>query len=335
MKLPVVSILMAVRNEERLLPAALASLWRQTLGDWELVVVNDGSNDTTGSLLDAAAARDPRIRVLHRPAAGLVAALNAGLASCRAPLVARMDGDDVCHPRRLQAQTAFLATHPDVTLVACRVRHIPRQRLGAGMRAYENWQNGLLDHAQIVRDLYVETPFTHPSVIFRKDAVMALGGYRDIGWPEDYDLWLRLARAGANFARLPEILFYWRDRPERLTRTAPTSTLAAFRACKTHYLREAFLSDRTEVTLWGSGIEGKAWRLALLAAGCTVRRWVEVNPRKLGQVIHGAPVVGTHTLTPDDGPILVTIGSRGARAEVRQVAAQRGLVEGRDFVCVT
>ncbi|MCM2264065.1 MAG: glycosyltransferase [Desulfuromonadales bacterium] len=335
MNSPAVSILLPVRNEERHLPAALASLFRQTLIDWELVAVDDGSSDATAAILDAAADRDPRIRVLHMPPTGLVAALNTGLAACRASLIARMDGDDICHPRRLEQQATFLDAHPGVTLATCRVRHVPRQQLSDGMRAYETWQNSLMSHADIVRDLFVESPFTHPSVTFRRDAVLDLGGYRGQGWPEDYDLWLRLAHANAHFARLPETLFYWRDRPERLTRTAGEYSLDAFRACKIHHLRQAFLAGVHEVTLWGAGTEGKAWRRALLAEGVAVRCWVEVDPRKLGQIIHGAPVVGIDALAPEDGKVLVTVGAKGAREQVRAFATQAGLVEGKDFVCVT
>jgi len=335
MTTPRVSILLAVRNEERFLPAALTSVMHQTLEQWELIAVDDGSCDATGTLLDAAACRDPRIRVLHRPAAGLVPALNSGLQACRAPLVARMDGDDICHPRRLERQVAYLDAHPGTSLVACQVTQVPRQQLSAGMLAYEKWQNSLLDHPQIVRDLYVESPFVHPSVIFRRDPVIQCGAYRDTGWPEDYDLWLRLARAGARFARMPEVLFYWRDRPERFSRRSASCSLEAFRACKAHHLRRTYLAGHTTVTLWGAGIEGKAWRKALLVEGVHVQRWVEVDPRKLGQTIHGAPVVGIDQLRPGDGPTLVTIGAKGARAQVRAFADRRGLVEGVDFLCVT
>ena len=246
-----------------------------------------------------------------------------------------MDGDDICHPQRLERQAAFLDAHPAVTLLASQVRHVPRQQLTEGMRTYEHWQNRLLTHADIMRDLYVESPFTHPSVMFRRDAVSALGGYRDCGWPEDYDLWLRLARAGASFARLPEVLFYWRDRPQRQTRTAAAYRLEAFRACKGHHLRRNFLANTDQVTLWGAGIEGKAWRIALQNEGVAVRRWVEVDPRKLGQIIHGAPVVGIDALKRGDGRTLITVGAKGAREQVRAFAARAGLVEGDDFVCVT
>ena len=335
MTAPAVSILLAVRNEARHLPAALASLFRQRLTDWELVAVDDGSDDATGALLAAAAAQDARVRVLTRPAEGLVAALNAGLSACRSPLVARMDGDDVCHPQRLALQQAYLQRHPDTVLVASRVRHFPRPALLGGMRAYETWQNALLDDAAIRRDLFVESPFAHPSVMFRAAAIHTVGGYRDCGWAEDYDLWLRLARRPGRFARLPQTLLFWRDRPQRLTRTSAACSAAAFRACKAHHLRQGLLQRCDEVILWGAGQEGKAWRRALAAEGIAVGGWIEVDRRKLGQVIHGAPVRPVASLRPGGAPVLVTIGAKGAREQVRAFAAARGLVEGRDFLCVT
>jgi len=331
---PAVSILLPVRNEEEHLPAALASLQRQTFTDWELVAVDDGSTDRTPQLL-AAAAVDPRVRVLTLPPQGLVSALNRGLAICRAPLVARMDGDDVCHPRRLARQWRYLQDHSECLLVASRVRHFPRPGLQGGMRAYESWQNSLLDDDAIRRDLYVESPFAHPSVMFRTEEVLAAGGYRDLDWAEDYDLWLRLARRPGTFARLPEVLLFWRDRGRRLTRTSPACSPAAFRACKIHHLRDTFLAAVSRVILWGAGKEGKAWRQSLAEAGITVSAWAEVDRRKIGQVIHRAPVIAIDALQPGGVRILVTIGAKGARNQVREWARQRGLVEGMDFLCVT
>lgn len=335
MRRPAVSILLAVRNEQRHLPAALASLQAQTLRDWELIAVNDGSRDRTGAILRQAAQSDPRIRVFNRPGRGLVAALNFGLRHCRASLIARMDGDDRCHPRRLELQARFLRLHPRIGLVATAVRHFPAWRIKEGLRAYQEWQNALRRPEEIRRDLYVESPFAHPSVMLRRDILLRVGGYQERPWAEDYDLWLRLARAGVRFARLPQVLLDWRDRPQRLTRTAPTCTAAAFRACKIHHLQQDFLHQVGEVSLWGAGLEGKAWRKALAEAGIAVTRWLDVDPRKIGQRIHGAPVHSIDTLQPDGPPVLVTIGARGARPQVRAWARQRNLREGQDFLIVT
>ncbi|WP_305041053.1 glycosyltransferase family 2 protein [Geoalkalibacter sp.] len=335
MRRPAVSILLAVRNEQRYLPAALASLQAQTLSDWELIAVNDGSRDRTNAILRKAAQNDPRIRIFDRPGRGLVAALNFGLRYCRAPLIARMDGDDLCHPRRLEMQARFLRLNPRIGLVAAAVRHFPAWRITDGLRAYQDWQNALLRPEEIRRDLFVESPFAHPSVMLRREVLRQAGGYEERPWAEDYDLWLRLARAGVGFARLPRILLDWRDRPQRLTRTAPTCTAAAFRACKIHHLQQDVLREVREVSLWGAGLEGKAWRKELSAAGIAVTRWLDIDPRKIGQRIHGAPVVSIEDLQPGGPPVLVTVGARGARPQVRAWARQRGLSEGRDFLIVT
>ncbi len=333
---PCVSILLPVRNEERFLPAALTSIFNQTIASWELIAVDDGSTDGTSAILDDAARRDPRVRVMRPSRRGLPAGLNAGLEACRAPLIARMDGDDISHPRRLEIQAAFLSANPSAGLVACSFRHFPRHRLRSGMLAYEEWQNGLLSHDSIMRDLYVESPFVHPSIMFRKEAVLAVGGYRDMGWAEDYDLWLRLASAGTRFARLPQTLFFWRERAERATRTMSEYTAAAFRACKAHHLKKSFLNGAGEVVLAGAGLEGRAWSRALTKEGIRVACWADVDPRKVGRMLHGAPVVSHREITAGNGTkVLATVGTRGAREHLRKWAANAGFTEGRDFLCVT
>ncbi len=331
---PTVSVLLPVRDCQAFLPAALDSILRQSFARWELVAVDDGSRDDTPRILAEYACRDRRIRIITPVERGLVAALSAGLALCRAPLVARMDADDISHPRRLEDQFVFLEENPAVGLVACGFRHFPRHEVRVGMRAYERWQNGLMTHDLIMRDLFVESPFVHPSVMFRKGPVLAAGGYRDHGWSEDYDLWLRLAAAGLRFARLPAPLFFWRDRPERLTRTAPAYSAAAFRACKIHYLKRGFLAENHEVTLVGAGLEGRAWMRTLAEVGIKVTRWIDADPRKQGRLLHGAPILGPET-DELSGKLLVTVGKRGAREGIRSWLAGRGLVEGVDVICVT
>jgi glycosyltransferase involved in cell wall biosynthesis len=331
---PAVSILMPVRNEERYLPEALRSLSAQTFSDWELVAVDDGSSDGTPAILARAAAADPRVRVCTTLGEGLVSALNLGLSACRAELVARMDGDDIAHPARLAAQTAYLAAHPEVGLLACSFRHFPRHRVGIGMTGYESWQNTLLTHEAILADLFVESPFVHPSVMLRKEKLLKVGGYRDMGWAEDYDLWLRLAAAGTRLARLPDTLFFWRERPERATRTNPAYTPHAFRLCKLHHLQQGFLKGERQVILAGAGLEGRAWYRILLEAGITVEAWVDVDPKKIGRLLHGAPVLATGDLVRSGTKLLMTVGARGARAVVRQSSRQAGFVEGADSICV-
>ncbi|OGU08745.1 MAG: glycosyl transferase [Geobacteraceae bacterium GWC2_55_20] len=296
-RVPSVSILMPVRNEERYLQAALDSLYRQTLDDWELVAVDDGSSDSTPRILASAAASDSRIKMIRRDGGGLVAALNTGL-------------------------------------VACSFKHFPRTSLKQGMVDYETWQNSLQNHTLISKDLFVESPFVHPGVMCRRSILEQLGGYRDHGWAEDYDLWLRMAAANVHFARLPGRFFFWRDHPERATRTMDEYSSNAFRSCKMHYLRQGFLKGCSEVVMAGAGIEARAWQRLLAANGISVCHWLDVDPRKIGRTLHGAQVTRPEELDLSGRKMLAAIGVRGARQQFRELANQLGWQEGMDFVCV-
>ena len=325
---------MPVRNEERFLPAAVASIKAQTFLNWELIAIDDGSTDKTPAIL-AAAAADPRIRVYGNRTKGLVSALNQGLAACKAPLIARMDGDDISHPERLEKQLQVFVKQPETGLVASSFRHFPRAQLKIGMLAYEEWQNSLTDHAAIMADIFVESPFVHPGVMFKKEIIDRLGGYRDLGWAEDYDLWLRMAGTGVLFAKSAQPLIFWRDRPERATRTMHEYSAAAFRRCKTHHLQCGFLRGESAVVLAGAGKEGRAWQRILAELGIKVSLWIDVDPKKKGRALHGAAIVSPDEISPTAGKMLVTVGTRGARAGIRAWANGAGFAEGKDFICVT
>jgi glycosyltransferase involved in cell wall biosynthesis len=332
--MPQISVLLPVRDAATTLPECLASLRRQTLRDHEVIAIDDGSCDASAAILDAAMRDDPRVRAVHAPARGLVSALNAGIAMARAPLVARMDADDVAHPARLALQWSRLAEDASVDILGSRVL-FSGESGSDGMQAYVDWQNGLLDHEAIVRDLLVESPLAHPSVTMRRAALLALAGYRDFDGPEDYDLWLRAHAAGYRFGKTPEPLLLWRDRRDRLTRTDPRYAPGRFLALKLDALARGPLRGGREVVIWGAGKIGKAWARALLARGHRVRAFAEVAPSKLGQRIHGAPVLDVAAAARIGNALhLGAVGQPGARERIRAAALRHGLVEGPDLVAV-
>jgi len=325
---------MPVRDGLPWLEEALASLARQTLAEHEVVAVNDGSTDGSTATLHRWSARDPRVRVLHRPGEGLVPALNAGLAACRAPLVARMDADDVSHPRRLELQAASLDARPDVGVVSCRVVCVPRSQLEEGFRHYERWLNGLLDHDAMARERFVDTPVAHPSVTLRRQVIESVGGWRDHGWPEDHDLWLRLFEAGVRFAKLDRALLFWRDRPDRLTRIHQRYRRDRFLRCNAHFLARGPLDGAERVVVWGAGPTGRRLARALEAEGRRVDGFVDIDPVKIGRTARGAPIVDEEDLAGWLGPgtvVLAAVAARGARELVRGRLTSLGLTEGRDW----
>ena len=330
-------MLLPVRDAAATLGACLDSLAAQDLHDHEVVAVDDGSRDASGDLLLARARSDPRLRVYRTPPRGLVGALSLALGEARAPLVARMDADDVARGDRLTLQVERLERDASVDVLGSRVRLVacPGRAPGAGMRAYVEWQNGLLDHEAIARDRFVESPLAHPSVAMRTQALRGLGGWRAFDGPEDYDLWLRAFDAGLRFAKLAETLVEWRDSPQRLTRTDPRYAPGRFLALKLEALARGPLAGGRPAVVWGAGPIGKAWSRALRGAGHEVQAFIEVDPRKVGGRIHGAPVVGTGEALRLRGPLhLAAVGQKGAREGIRAEASRLGLADGVDLFAV-
>jgi glycosyltransferase involved in cell wall biosynthesis len=316
-----------VKDAAATLPDCLASLRAQTLEDHEVVAVDDGSSDGSGDILVRAAAEDSRLRLVRATGSGLVEALNASLAAARASLVARMDADDRCHPERLERQAGALARDPRTDILGARVAVLGGEE-NEGMRAYVEWSNALLDDAAIRRDLFVESPLVHPSVTARTAALLWLAGYRDYDGPEDYDLWLRAAAAGMRFGKLPQVLLEWRDSKARLTRRDPRYAPDRFFARKLEALLDGPLASKPAVVIWGAGEIGKAWARALAARGLVPAAFVEVDPRKLGQRIHGVLVVEVERAASFRAALhLLAVGQRGARERIRAEASRQGIAE--------
>jgi len=206
---PAVSVLMAVRNGAPWVREAVESVLAQTAGDLELIVIDDGSTDATLALLEAV--RDPRLRVERREVQGLTRALNRGLGLARAPLVARLDADDLALPERLARQRDFLDAHPGVGLLGTAAREV--DALGREVRVVRPPQHD----AALRRALIRENPFVHSSVMLRRALCEQAGGY-DEARPvaQDYDLWMRMSRA-TRLANLDDVLVVRRLLPGRIS----------------------------------------------------------------------------------------------------------------------
>jgi glycosyltransferase involved in cell wall biosynthesis len=221
---------MPVYNTERFVAQTTESVLAQTLRDFELIAIDDGSTDRSREILEGFARRDPRVRVVSRPNKGLVATLNEGLALARAPLVARIDADDLCDPRRFEKQVRALSDDPRLVAV------------GSCSAAIDEDGNALgnyptpLSHEEIEKEhLRGHSSIHHPSVMFRTEVVRQLGGYRELVPCEDFDLWLRLGEVG-RLANLPDNLITKRLFPGSIVAT----TLDKRRRVLEQIMREAW-----------------------------------------------------------------------------------------------
>lgn len=335
---PAISVLMAARDAAATIDECLYSIAKQTFENFELVVVDDGSNDDTPDRVDAYSRRDLRVRLLKTERRGLVPALNDGLESCRAPLVARMDADDRMHPERLQRQIAYLNAHPGIQVVGSRVRAFPAEMLGPGMREYLRWQNRLLSPAAIAADVYVESPLMQPSATFRRRAVTDLGGYREGDFPEDYELWLRLVRAGSRIGKCAQTLLEWRQRDDSYSRTDARFSRQAFDRLRARYLAsDPRLKQGRELVIWGAGRVTRKRCRHLIEREFSPCAWVDIDSKKIGGSIEGVPVVAPEWLAAvrKGRPfVLVYVASHGARDAIGAQLESMGFGRGRDYLSV-
>jgi GT2 family glycosyltransferase len=330
-----VSVLLPVRNAAGTVERAVETIRAQTFRDWELIAVDDASTDDTPRVLAALAAREPRLRLMRGEGKGLVAALRTGLSACQAPLVARMDADDEALPRRLEASVAALRADPELAAVGTQVEIFRDDRpVSPNMEHYARWLNSLTTPERLHRERFVESPLCHPSATVRRSALEEVGGYDEGDLPEDYQLWLKLLRAGWKLTCVPEVLFRWRDHADRLTRMDPRYGEERFIAAKARHLARGPLAQGRTCIVWGAGRTGLTLMRKLRQEGVTVRQLLEVNPAKIGARIEGIPVAAWSSLGPPGGThLLVAVGAKGAREEIRGALASRGWIEERDFTC--
>lgn len=374
---PEVSVLLPVRDAEGSLPACIASIECQTFQDWECIAVDDGSHDGSLEILRSWEADSPRVTVASvRSPGGIVPALEEARRLARAPFLARHDADDCSTPRRLERQLAVIRSAAnDLAVLGCLT--IPRGREPTdGMRRYLGWLDHCaggdwLDHsaagdaegdgvaarppagawetsAEICsREIWIECPIAHPTAMMRASSIARVGGYRATGGPEDYDLWLRLHRAGFRIASLFERLYEWTDRADRLSRLDPRYAPIAFLRCRVHHLRrwlcEHGAMGSRPLLIWGAGRDGRrfarAWEEDERSPGPAppaISAFVDIDPRKIGRSRRGRPVVDLATARRayPEAFFLIAVGVEGAREIIRGSMRAEGLLEGRDFLCV-
>jgi glycosyltransferase involved in cell wall biosynthesis len=334
--MPQVSVLLPCFNAESTIEEALSSLAAQSYQDFEVLCVDDGSTDSTVSILEDWSQRDSRFVIVKKNHRGVIQAANTGLTLCRAPLIVRMDADDRCHPDRIKLQREYLLDNPAVAVVGSLVNGFPTEFVGEGFELYYDWLNSLVTHEDISREIFVESPLANPSTAFRKSWIDQVGGYQDHGWPEDYDLWLRLYLAGAQFAKIPQVLLEWREHPERLTHQDSRYSVENFLRAKAHYLAKGPARDRDAVFIWGAGMTGRRISKHLSREGLPLTAFIDVDPKKIGSTRRGKPIISQDDLLSlwkkYQNPILLTaVRARKARPLIRENLNKLNLIEGQDW----
>jgi hypothetical protein len=248
-----------------------------------------------------------------------------------------MDADDEIFPDRLAAELALLEERPELVLVGTQVESFRTGGLADGYRLYTEWVNRLVTPREIAREAFVECPIPHPTWLFRRDAVAAVGGYRECAWPEDLDLLYRLLEKGHRLGKVARVLHRWRDHPGRLSRLDSRYGREAFLRVKAHYIGR--VHPMRSAVVWGAGRTGRQLVRLLRQEGVTVRSFVDIRPERTGKTWHGIPILAPEAVAGrarswrrEGVRVLGAVASRGAREEIRAALSAAELEEGSDFL---
>ncbi|MDQ3109954.1 MAG: glycosyltransferase [Bacteroidota bacterium] len=332
---PKISVILPVYNTEKFIALSVGTILTQSFTDFELIIIDDGSTDTTPAILKEISRSDERMKILTKPHSGIVESLNFGISNSRGKYIARMDGDDAMYPLRLEKQAEHLDLHPGTGLVSCLVEHGGDFSTQEGYATYIHWMNSQLTSKEISLNRFVESPMAHPSVMFRKDVAEQFGAYREGNFPEDYELWLRWMENGVCMEKVPYQLLFWNDLSERLSRIDVRYSSEAFNRIKTDYLVR-FLEDKIKgrkIWLCGAGRGTRKKSDLMLDSGYTFGGYLDVDPKKAGKIFNGLRVSEIEEMPSKEEAYFVSyVSTRGAGVAIRQMFAERGYSEGDDFI---
>ena len=320
--IPQLSVIMPVKNAASTVDQAIRSILESSLTDFEFIIVDDASTDSSASVINQFS--DSRIRFLANPTPGLCHALNLAVSQCSAPFIARMDADDISYRQRFEWQLDA-AEKNNWDVVGGKVRIIDRAgKSVASYQRYERWINDHHDDASIRAYRFVESPIANPTSLARRSVYDQ--PFTDGPFPEDYEFWLQAMRRDYRFGKVDQVVLDWIDAPTRTTRNNDRYSPEAFDHCRRQHLLQGPLLDVDEVDVWGVGITGKPWIRWLQSQNKRIRQMIDVSPRRIGQTIHQTKVIAPSELAaPDDTPLIVAVGAANARVEIE------AFLKGRDY----
>jgi len=329
---PEVSVILPFYNAGKTLAAAVESILQQTFTNFELLLIDNNSTDTSEPIALKLAEKENRIRLLSEEKQGVAHAMNCGLKNARGQFVARMDADDISLPERLEKQVHFLKNHPNIGLVGCEVNYIAHEKNTAGFNRFVKWVNSFHSPEEIDFNRFVEIPVVNPTILFRRDLSEKLGGCFHGDFPEDYEMQLRYLEAGVKMAKLPEALLEWHDTSTRLTRTDDRYSTEAFFRTKAFYFKkwsEKQNRFHPDIWVWGAGRKTRQRAKLLEKEDLKIQGFIDIVKGKTTEkeTLH-------FTETPDPGKIFIVpmVTKKGARELIHSYLLDAGYKEGTNFI---
>lgn len=287
---PLVSILIPFKNVAEYFEECLDSIQKQTYTNWEVVAVNDNSNDLSVTIAKSFAAKDARFKILDNDEAGIITALRIAYLNSKGDYISRMDADDYMAKDRIKIMAESLATHGKETLAIGKVKYFSKKGVKNGYDRYEKWLNKLTATGDNFKEIYKECVIPSPCWMVHRSDFDACGAFKSNRYPEDYDLAFRFYEKGLKCLPCTTTLHYWRDYDIRTSRTSEHYAQNYFLDIKLDYFLKLELKANDNLVVWGAGKKGKTIANLLVKKNIPFH-WVCDNEKKIGKDIYGVRLV--------------------------------------------
>ncbi len=329
---PLVSIVMAVQNEELYLEQCLDSIIAQSWNNWELIAVSDHSIDRTMEILSDYARKDKRIRAFEGKSHKLIPILQEAYRRCNGILINRMDADDYMPDYKLEVLVNEWIKHGKGTIIAGGTQHFVEEgEVGEGFKRYDRWLNDVARRNAHYEEIYQECVIPSHCWIIHKEDFDSVGAFNPVVYPEDYDLCFRFYRYGLKIVGIDKILHHWRDHSVRISRTWDCYEDNRYFDLKLSYFYEIDRDLGRPLVLWGAGKNGKDLAKLLLQKEENIK-WVCDNDNKIGKDIYGIRMMHYNTIAEQLYPqILIVVNAPEERLKIRAILNDWGKQPSKDY----
>lgn len=313
---------MPFKNPGKYINPCIESILNQTYKNWELIVVNDHSDDGSNEVVLSYASRHTKITVVNSKGAGIVQALRHGYELSQGDYIHRMDSDDIMPIDKLEKMMG--AMHPK-SLVTGMVDYFSDDfDLGDGYKNYTEWINNAMSSGDLWRGIYKECPVPSSGWLIHRKDFESIGAFNSALMPEDYDLSFRLYQSDITIKIVPQVIHYWRDSLGRISRTQSQYFPKNYVDLKVHYFLKIDRDRSIPLLLWGAGNKGKKVARALIESGEKFI-WVTDNSAKYGVNIYNQILVPREDVELKNYQQIIAISSPKDQIEVQSNLDSLGL----------
>lgn len=332
---PKISVILPFFNAEKTLLRALESISLQTFTDFECILIDNNSTDSSRKIARDFIIYDERFKLISEKQQGVMFASNAGWNHSIGAYIARMDADDWSYPDRLKKQNDFLDENISYGAVGTLVKHVSHSDFTGGMVRFVEWSNSIVSYEDILKNRFIELPIVNPTAMWRREIAQENSMYLSGNFPEDYEMWLRWLDNGVKISKINKVLLNWHDSDDRLTRTDTIYSDKSFYKIKTKYLAkwlEKHNPFHPKVAVWGASKISRRRACLLESHGVEICCYIDTKKgRQLDREIYYYEDIPS----PDKIFVLTYIKQVEAREYIREFLPQKGFVEGENYLLVS